>query len=148
MHGQPSVRPPSPMGPMPVALRRSSASRSSAAISPSGDASPSGRSSCRLASRHACSIVPPIPTPTTTGGQAHAPAETTVSTIASSTPVRPAAGVSIQSLPMFSLQSPLRHGDVHAVAFDLSEMHHRRRIVAVFTRDSGESTDLRRYPSV
>lgn len=40
-------------------------------------------------------MVPPMPTPTTQGGQAQAPAETTVSTTASSTPSTPWAGVSI-----------------------------------------------------
>ena len=54
-----------------------------------------------------CSNVPPIPTPTTIGGQALGPASFTAVNIASLTPSIPSAGFNINTLLIFSLPKPL-----------------------------------------
>lgn len=65
------------------------------------------RQSACFASRAQPSKSPPIPTPTTIGGQGLPPAIRTVSTTKSTTPARPAAGVNICRRLMFSLPKPL-----------------------------------------
>ena len=52
------------------------------------------------------SKVPPIPTPTTIGGQAFGPASRTASNIFSFTPSMPSAGFNMNTRLMFSLPNP------------------------------------------
>ena len=101
------VRPPRPWGPMPVAFMASSSSRSILSYSSSGLGSSRGRSSASFARRGTLSKPPPMPTPTTTGGQGLPPACFTASSTNSRTPSSPSAGVSIFTAHMFSLPAPL-----------------------------------------
>ena len=52
-------------------------------------------------------MVPPMPTPTITGGQGFDPARETVSTTACRMPSSPCAGLSMLRLLMFSAPPPL-----------------------------------------
>ena len=60
-----------------------------------------------MASTVTMSMVPPMPTPMTTGGQGLEPARETVSTTASTMPCQPCEGLSMLRLDMFSAPPPL-----------------------------------------
>ena len=96
-----------------------------------------------------------MPTPTMIGGQAFAPARSTVSTTKSMTPGTPSAGTSIRSALMFSAPKPFdatREPD--SVAGDDVDVHDAnvapavQLVAAIFTRRVGSPvTDQRRYPA-
>jgi len=65
-----------------------------------------GRANAFLAKIAHFSNVPPIPTPTTIGGQAFGPASFTAVITASFTPSIPSAGFNINTRLMFSLPNP------------------------------------------
>ena len=71
------------------------------------DESSNGLVRACFAMRAHFSKVPPIPTPTTMGGQALGPASRTAVRIAFFTPSMPSAGFSIKTRLMFSLPKPL-----------------------------------------
>src|SRR5688572_11418943 len=98
--------PPRPWGPMPSALTRSSNCPSRSRRSARGWRTVSGRRTAFLASSAAVSNVPPTPTPTMTGGQAFAPARSTVSRTKSVMPAVPSAGTNIRNALMFSAPNP------------------------------------------
>ena len=89
------VRPPRPPGPMPVAFTAASSSSSSARRRSSAAGSSTGRMSARFAKPATLSNVEPMPTPTTSGGQALAPFSRTQRTSSSTMPCLPAPGTSM-----------------------------------------------------
>ncbi len=99
--------PPRPCGPMPSALTLASSSASMPATRSSGCSEPMSRSRAFLASTVTMSMVPPMPTPSTIGGQGLAPARETVSSTACTMPGQPCEGLSMLSDDMFSAPPPL-----------------------------------------
>ena len=100
--------PPRPCGPMPSRFTASSQLvLELAQVRDARSAMVNGRSTAFLARSAACSKVPPIPTPTTIGGHALAPARSTVSITTSRMPATPSAGTSIRKALMFSAPKPL-----------------------------------------
>ena len=98
-----------------------------------------------MASAPTVSKLPPMPTPTTVGGQGLPPAESTASSTNSLTPASPETGVSIFTRHMFSLPAPLGA----TVIFSPSPGTMRAFMAAgvlspVFTRLSGSRTTLLR----
>ena len=101
------VVPPSPAGPKPILLILSNSCCSISAYLGSGLLVSIDLKVAFLASCAAFSNVPPIPTPTTIGGQGLGPAFLTVSSTKSITPSAPYDGVSILIADIFSLPKPL-----------------------------------------
>ena len=101
------VLPPRPIGPIPEAFISSIISSSSLAISGSGFLSPTFPSNAFLPNYKHKSEVPPIPTPTTVGGQGFPLAFKTDSTTNSFIPSMPSAGSAIFSALLFSDPNPL-----------------------------------------
>ena len=100
------VSPPRPCGPTPVLQASSSSSSSSLAYLGSRFLLSASRAAAYFAISAALSIVPPMPTPITIGGQAFGPASLTVSKNTFFTPSRPSAGTSIFRADLFSLPKP------------------------------------------
>ncbi len=80
---------------------------------------PTGLVSAFFARNAHFSNVPPIPTPTTIGGQAFGPASFTAVRIAFFTPSIPSAGFNINTRLIFSLPNPFgANVDLHLISWN------------------------------
>ena len=135
---------------MPVAFTACSSSASSSATSGIGLGRPMSRSSASLASSAAFSIVPPMPTPSTSGGHGLPPAARMRATMRSTTFALPSAGTSIHTALMFSLPPPfgatvsLSRSPAVSLTWTMAGV---LSPVFVSRRSGSRMTDLRKWPA-